>query len=186
MGTTVRQIRRCVQKTAQISGLATEEAKLARDCVVGISKTGSCKVSDIARTLPGRKPLRETTRPLYDGLADERSGLDRLHHGWLRLAAPTADKMPFIAVDPSDITKMHGRCFDYLDFVRDASDKMIAVTGLRDEDMVLLTNKDIRSAGQAAAIVAAYMRRWGIEEGIRCWKQKTGVEDFRVRNWTSI
>ena len=63
---------------------------------------------------------------------------------------------------------------------------MIAVTGLRDEDLVLLTNKDIRSARQAAAIVAAYMRRWGIEEGIRCWKQKTGVEDFRVRNWCSI
>lgn len=337
MGTTVRQIRRCVQKTAKISALATEEAKLARDCVVGISKTGSCKVSDIARTLPGLKPLRETTRPLYEGLADERSGLDRLRHGWLRLVAPTADKMPFIAVDPSDITKVHGRCFDYLDYVRDASDKekrkepgfpsiqieatdnghtnlplwqdvfstvhpqyrgwydaigwamlyvlahtgksatwlfdrgfdakdfytilrglgitwvvrqlqtrkvlfgdgrsaimrdlaagidkphrtalpyvdkkthelarawpvrfgyapvrlpdlpgrhwMIAVTGLRDEDLVLLTNKDIRSARQAAAIVAAYMRRWGIEEGIRCWKQKTGVEDFRVRNWCSI
>jgi len=244
--------------------------------------------------------------------------------------------MPFIAVDPSDITKMHGRCFDYLDFVRDASDKekrrgpgfptvqieatdhghtnlplwqevfstvhphyrgwydtigraivhvlahtgknatwlfdrgcdagdfypilrglgitwvvrqlqtrnviygdgqtvimrhlaasidkphetavpyvdkktheqrawpvrfgyvpvrlpdlpgrhwMIVVTGLRDEDMVLLTNKDLRSTRQAAAIVLAYMRRWGIEEGIRCWKQKTGVEDFRVRNWCSI
>jgi len=336
MGTTVRQIHRSVQKIAQNAGLDPEEARLARDCVVGICKTGSCKVSDIARTLPGSRPLRETARPLYDALADERSGLDDLRHAWLRLAAPTADKMPFIAVDPSDITKMHGRCFDYLDFVRDASDKekrrgpgfptvqieatdhghtnlplwqevfstvhphyrgwydtigraivhvlahtgknatwlfdrgcdagdfypilrglgitwvvrqlqtryviygdgqtvimrhlaasidkphetavpyvdkktheqrawpvrfgyvpvrlpdlpgrhwMIVVTGLRDEDMVLLTNKDLRSTRQAAAIVLAYMRRWGIEEGIRCWKQKTGVEDFRVRNWCSI
>ncbi|MCP4099350.1 MAG: transposase, partial [Planctomycetaceae bacterium] len=59
-------------------------------------------------------------------------------------------------------------------------------TGLRSEDMVLLTNKYIRSIGQARKIVLAYMRRWGIEEGIRCWKQQTGVEDFRVRNWNSI
>jgi hypothetical protein len=336
MGTTVRQIHRSVQKIAQTAGLNSDETKLARDCVVGICKTGSCKVSDIARTLPGSQSLRDTARPFYDGLADERSGLDDLRQAWLRLVAPTADKMPFIAVDPSDITKLHGRCFDYLDFVRDASDKekrkgpgfptiqieatdhghlnlplwqdvfstvhpdyrgwyetigwaivnvlaytgesaawlfdrgcdagdfypilrglditwvvrqlqtrkviygdgqtaimrdlaasidkphetavpyvdkktheprawpvrfgyapvrlpdlpgrhwMIVITGLRDEDMVLLTNKDIRSAKQAAAIVLAYMRRWGIEEGIRCWKQKTGVEDFRVRNWTSI
>jgi len=63
---------------------------------------------------------------------------------------------------------------------------MIVITGLRSEDMVLLTNEDIRGVKQAARIVLAYMRRWGIEEGIRCWKQKTGVEDFRVRNWNSI
>ena len=63
---------------------------------------------------------------------------------------------------------------------------MIVITGLRAEDMVLLTNQNIRSVKQAGRIVLAYMRRWGIEEGIRCWKQITGVEDFRVRNWRSI
>jgi len=78
MGTTVRQIHRSVKKIAQNAGLDHEEARLARDCVVGICKTGSCKVSDIARTLPGSRPLRETARPLYDALADERSGLDDL------------------------------------------------------------------------------------------------------------
>lgn len=336
MGTTVRQIHRSVQKIAQTAGLDSAEEKIARDCVVGICKTGSCKVSDIARTLPGRGELRSLTRPLYDGLADECSRLDEARKAWLEIVAPTANKMPFIAVDPSDITKMHGRCFDFLDYVRDASDKekrkgpgfptiqieatdrghtnlplwqdifstvhpdyrgwyenigwaivnvlahtgenatwlfdrgcdagdfypilhglgitwvvrqlqtrkvifgdaqtaimrdlaasitkphkttvpyvdkkthkqrawparfgyvpvrlpdfpgrhwMIVITGLRDEDMVLLTNKDIRSVRQAAGILLAYMRRWGIEEGIRCWKQKTGVEDFRVRNWNSI
>jgi hypothetical protein len=336
MGTTVRQIHRSVQKIARLARLDTVEAKLTRDCVVGICKTGSCKVSDIARALPGNAPLRETTRPLYDGLADERSGLDDLRQAWLEFVAPAADKMPLIAVDPSDISKPHGRCFDHLDKVRDASDKgkrkvrgfptiqieavdhghvnlplwqgvfstvhpdyrgwyeaitqaminvlehtgenatwlfdrgcdagdfypvlrrlgitwvvrqhqtrkvsfgdgqtsimrdlassiekphevfipyvdkktheprtwplrfgfvpirlpdlpgrcwMIVITGLREEDMALLTNEDIRSARQAARIVVAYIRRWGIEEGIRCWKQKTGVEDFRVRNWISI
>ncbi len=63
---------------------------------------------------------------------------------------------------------------------------MIVVTGLRNEDMVLLTNDDIKSPDDAARIILAYMRRWGIEEGVRCWKQKTGVEGFRVRNWNSI
>jgi hypothetical protein len=63
---------------------------------------------------------------------------------------------------------------------------MIVITGLRSDDMILLTNKEIRSVAQARRIVLAYMRRWGVEEGIRCWKQKTGVEDFRVRNWNSI
>jgi hypothetical protein len=69
---------------------------------------------------------------------------------------------------------------------RDGRLWMIAVTGLREEDMVLLTNDDIASPDDAARIVLAYMRRWGIEEGVRCWKQKTGVEGFLVRNWSSI
>lgn len=336
MATTVRRIRKFVQKIAKKSEMDSVETTLAEDCVVGICKTGSCKVSDIARTLPGNKPLREAARPLYDGLADPRSNLDELRHAWLQQVAKTAEKMPFIAVDPSDIIKLHGKDFEHLDIVRDASDPskrkgpgfptiqieatdhqhrnlplwhelfstvhpdyrgwyetigraminvlthtgqsatwlfdrgcdagdfypillslgitwvvrqlqtrkviigndqtiimrelaeslrkphevlvpyvnkkthevehwplhfgfapvrlpdlpgrfwMIVITGLRDEDMVLLTNHEIKSIDQARQIVLAYMRRWGIEEGIRCWKQKTGVEDFRVRNWDSI
>jgi hypothetical protein len=336
MATTVRRIRKFVQKIAQKSGMNSAEARLAQDCVLGICKTGSCKVSDIARTLSSNKDLREVVRPLYDGLADPDSNLDQLRRDWLREVANTADKMPFIAVDPSDIIKLHGKSFDHLDIVRDASDPskrkgpgfptiqieatdgqhrnlplwhevfstvhpdyrgwyetigwalvnvlahtgnnatwlfdrgcdagdfytillglkikwvvrqlqtrnviigtdqtvlmrdlaeslnkphevavpyvdkkthevrswplhfgyapvrlpglpgrfwMIVVTGLRDEDMVLLTNDNINNVCRARRIVLAYMRRWGIEEGIRCWKQKTGVEDFRVRNWDSI
>ena len=62
---------------------------------------------------------------------------------------------------------------------------MIVITGLR-EDMVLLVNYKIKSPKQAERIIISFLRRWGIEEGIRCWKQVTGVEDFRVRNWRSI
>jgi hypothetical protein len=327
---------RYVQKIAQTAGLDPIETKLAVDCIVGISKTGSCKVSDIVRAMNSKGPFREETRTFYDGLADKNSGLDELREAWRKLIAPIANKMPFIAVDPSDIIKPYGRNFDYLDIVRDASDRekrkgtgyptvqieatnhnhhnlplaqetfstnlpdykgwydfigrciidvlshmgqgatwlfdrgfdaedfytilrglditwvvrqlqtrnvifgngqtmlmrnlaeslakphltevpyvdkksheaktcpvrfgyvpvrlpgqagrfwMIVITGLRSEDMVLLTNEDIRGVKHAEHIVQAYMRRWGIEEGIRCWKQKTGVEDFRVRNWNSI
>ena len=63
---------------------------------------------------------------------------------------------------------------------------MVVITGLRKEDMILLTNKPITHIRQARQIVLAYMRRWGVEEAIRCWKQTTGIEDFRVRNWNSI
>ena len=336
MATTVRQIRSFVQKIAQNAGLDREETKLAADCIVGISRTGSCKVSDIVRALNHKIPFREETRDFYDGLADKNSELDHLRETWLETISPTVNNMPFIAVDPSDIVKPYGKNFDYLGIVRDASDRekrkgmgfptvqieavdyehrnlplaqetfstempgykswydfigrcvlrvlartgknatwlfdrgfdagdfytilgglginwvvrqlqtrnvifgggktilmrtlaeslgkpheaevpyvdkkshkvktcpvrfgyapvrlpgqsgrfwMIVITGLRSEDMVLLTNEDIRSVRQARKIVLAYMRRWGIEEGIRCWKQMTGVEDFRVRNWNSI
>jgi hypothetical protein len=336
MGTTVRRIRRFVQKLAKKASMNAEETTLAKDCVLGISKTGSCKVSDIARTLPGTTPLRETVRPFYDGLSDPRSNLDGLRAAWLDAVSNVASNMPFIAVDPSDIIKLYGKKFDFLDVVSDRSDRdkrkgpgfftiqidaldyehrnlplwhevfstihpdyrswydtigramlnvlaytgnnatwlfdrgmdagdfytilnglhikwvvrqlqtrnvifgdnrsilmrslaesiqkphevnvpyvsksthrlkqwplrfgyvpvrlpgfkgryfMIVVTGLRNEDMVLLTNDDIKTVRQARRIVLAYMRRWGIEEGIRCWKQSTGVEDFRVRNWNSI
>lgn len=336
MATTIRRIRRFVQKMAKMAEMDLAETRLAQDCVVGICKKQSCKVSDIARTVAGNRGFRETARWFYEGLAGPRSNIDELQRAWLREIAKTADQMPFIAVDPSDIIKLHAKRFDFLDTVRDASDPqkrigpgfpivkieatdhrhrnlplwselfstehpdyrgwyetigraiinvlaytgknatwlfdrgcdakdfysillglgiiwvvrqlqtrnvligngetvlmrdlaeslrkphdvlvpyvskkthevkhwplhfgyapvrlpdlpgrfwMIVITGMRDEDMVLLTNEDIRSIQQAERMVLAYMRRWGIEEGIRCWKQKTGVEDFRVRNWDSM
>jgi len=336
MATTVRQMRRYVQKIAKKAGLSSDETKLVTDCVVGICKSGSCKVSDIVRTLHSKVPFREETREFYDYLSDPKAEPERMRDAWLEMAAPAANSMPFIAVDPSDIIKRYGKDFDNLSIIRDASDPekrlgpgfstvqieatdydhrnlplwqetystelpeyhnlydfvgravlkvlarvgldatwlfdrgfdgegfykileaigvtwvvrqlgtrnvvvgndrtilmndlaasldkpheaqvpyvdkkshrmkrcpvrfsytpvrlpgqscrfwMVVITGLRSDDMILLTNDDIRSVRQAKRIVLAYMRRWGVEEGIRCWKQKTGVEDFRVRNWTSI
>ena len=63
---------------------------------------------------------------------------------------------------------------------------LIVIHTGRDEDIILLTNIGIRAPRQAARIVRTYVRRWGIEEGIRFWKQKTHVEDFRVRSYNSI
>lgn len=336
MATTVRQIRRFVQKIAKKTGLPPEETQIAVGCIVGIIKSGSCKVSNIVRALNHKIPFREETRLFYDALFDKNSRLDFLRDAWLETVASAVHNMPFIAVDPSDIIKPYGKAFDHLGTVRDASDPekrlgpgfptvqieavdhdhhnlplvqetfstdlpdykglydfvgrcilnvlaytgksatwlfdrgfdagdfytilggfgitwvvrqlqtrnvifgdgktilmktlaesldkphkaevpyidksshvvktcpvhfgyapvrlpgqsgrfwMVVVTGLRSEDMVLLTNEDIRSVRQVRKIVLAYMRRWGIEEGIRCWKQQTGVEDFRVRNWNSI
>jgi hypothetical protein len=336
MRNTVRQIKTFVQKIAQKAELNAEETALAQDSIVGISQTGSCKVSDIARAKNGTQTLRKETRPLYKALSRKRPGLERLRETWVRTVAGVANRMAFIAVDLSDIFKIHGKDFQYLATVRDASDPrkwkgpgfntiqieatdhrhinlplwqeifstacpeyigwydtiaravasvfrhvgrnavwlfdrgfdaaelfamldvigirrwiirqlqtrnvilengttvlmsdlasslskpfkttvpyvdkkthvmrewpvafnfvpvrlqdvpgrfwMIVITGLR-EDMVLLANFSIRTQKQAEQIVTAYLRRWAVEEGIRCWKQMTQVEDFRVRNWNAI
>jgi transposase len=68
----------------------------------------------------------------------------------------------------------------------DADLYLIVVQRPMRDVLALLTNIQIRSRKQAARLVLAYMRRWGVEDGIRFWKQKTGIEDFRVRNWNSI
>lgn len=336
MAITVRQMRRYVQKIAKKAGMSPDETKIIADCIIGICKSGSCKVSDIVRALRNSIPFREETRAFYDYLSDPKAEAEKMRDAWLATVAPTANRMPFIAVDPSDISKPHGKDFENLDTVRNGSDpdkdivagfptiqieatdhehrnlplwqetystelpeyrnlydgvgrailkvlarvgrnatwlfdrgfdggdfytilqglditwvvrqlatrnviignnrtilmsdlaasldkphevevpyvdkkshrmkscpvqfsytpvrlpgqsgrfSMVVITGLRSEDMILLTNQNIRTVRQARRIVLAYMRRWGVEEGIRVWKQKTGVEDFRVRNWDSI
>ena len=83
MGITFRRIRSFVQKLAKIAALSNEERTLAVDVVTGISATGSCKVSDIARAKGGEGPLRELTQPFYRGLSKITSGLDRLREAWV-------------------------------------------------------------------------------------------------------
>ncbi|MCP4679316.1 MAG: hypothetical protein GY854_28275 [Deltaproteobacteria bacterium] len=122
MATTVRQIRRYVQKIAKKAGLTPEETSLVIDCIIGICKTGSCKVSDIVRALKNQLPFREETRELYDQLSDPKAGFEGMTDAWLDLIAPAVGKMPFIAVDPSDILKLHGKDIDNLDTIRDGSD----------------------------------------------------------------
>jgi len=321
---------------AKWAGLSPAETKLATDVVRGVSARGSCHLSEIGRALDEPCELIETERRLSEGLSDPKSGLDAMRIGWLREVTPTAAKMPFIACDMTDLRKPYGKTFEFLDTVRDASDRrkhlepgywsvqieatddqhrnlplwsetfstkaddyrgwwqtvergllqvvarvgttttwlfdrgfdaieffrvlqfvglvwvvrqmqtrqivvgdgevistrqlasdlrkpyatalpyvdksthqmreypvsfgyapvrlldlegrfwIIVITGLRDEDMVLLTNARIDHWRDAERIVLAYLRRWGCEEGTRVWKQSTKVEDFRVRNYDSI
>jgi hypothetical protein len=63
---------------------------------------------------------------------------------------------------------------------------LIVVDTGRKERVVLLSNRRSRDPRSVARLIRAYMRRWGVEEGIRLLKQKTSLEDFRVRRWTSI
>jgi len=63
---------------------------------------------------------------------------------------------------------------------------LIVVTGTRSEDWRLLTNKSVRTWKNVAALVRAYVARWGGEEWIRCVKQCTSFEDVRVRGFASL
>jgi hypothetical protein len=295
-------------------------------------------LSDIGRAIAPKQDLRDTTREWSEQLINNEA-LDTLPNAWLRFVAPLADTMPFIAVDGTDLSKPHGKDFEFLDFVRDGSapgkptrpgywainieatnghhtdlplhmsvfstkdpqfagwtetfqsaistvkavtgahatwlfdrgfddnkfikfivaltltwvirikknrnvivgderkpitqnikffarnlakphtvmtpyvDKsshkvkcfplrfgfapvrlsdvegtywLVVVTGTRNEDWLLLSNKPIRSVKDAKKIVLAYIERWGNEEVTRFWKQSTGAENFRVRKLCSI
>jgi Transposase DDE domain len=63
---------------------------------------------------------------------------------------------------------------------------LIVVTGVLGEDWLLLTNRRPRNPEQAAALIRAYVARWGTEEMTRFWKQCTDAEDFRVQSLRAI
>lgn len=69
-------------------------------------------------------PLIDTERRLSEQLGAKKSTLDALRDGWLKIAAPAARRMPFIAVDGTDHAKPYGKAFEFLDTVRDASDPL--------------------------------------------------------------
>jgi len=61
------------------------------------------------RALHNRVPFRQETRGFYDLLSDPKAEFEQLRDAWLQLSAPTANRMPFIAVDPSDFIKRYGK-----------------------------------------------------------------------------
>jgi len=336
MANTIRRIRKSVQKITARAEFTEAQSRLAADVVQGISQTGSSHLSAIARVTGEDEELITTERRLSEGLARPSLDDEALADSYLQQVAAAARRMPFIAVDPTELVKPYGRAFENLDTVRDASDRrkaiepgywtvridainhsnetlplytevfstkadeysgwnetfLAAVQRVRDrlgndaiwifdrafdgidwmrhcqalellwlirqqqtrhiqvatgaiydmavfasslsrphaldipyvdkstherkqfavqfgfapvrvpdldadlflivvqrparEALVLLTNVRIHTIKQVAQLVLAYMRRWGIEDAIRFWKQSTGIEDFRVRNWHSI
>ena len=336
MGKTIRRMRESVQKIAKRAGLTRAQRRLAADIVRGISQSESCHLSQIGRALGQSVPLKATEHRLSEGLARPSFSEAALAEAYLDVVAPTARRMPFVAVDPTELVKRYGRDFEHLDTVRDASDRrkhlepgywavrieatdhgnqtlplytevfstkepkyagwnetfetavrrvvshlgrsatwlfdrafdglhwmrvcqdqglqwvirqqqtrhieladgsrhlmsnlvstlrcpyeqwvpyvnkkthemdfycveygyapvrvpdldaplyLIVVRRANREPLALLTNVRVRSKTHAAQLLLAYMRRWGAEEGIRFWKQKTGIEGLRVRNYHSI
>jgi hypothetical protein len=336
MARTIRRIRKSVQKIAQEAGLTPAQTRLAADLVQGICQSESCHLSEIGRALREPVALAATEHRLSEGLARPRFAEQELIDAYLEHVLAAARRMPFVAVDPTELVKPYGRAFPHLGTVRDASDRrkplepgywvvrieatdqhnqclplytevfstkapdyagwhetfadavervasqldndavwlfdrafdalawmqvcqdlglrwvirqeqtrhvelangarydmrwlvsglhrphplripyvckkthqrksypvtfgfapvrlpdldaalyLIVVERPCRDPLVLLTNQQLHTPGQAAHLVLGYMRRWGVEDGIRFWKQKTGIEDLRVRNWHSI
>jgi hypothetical protein len=125
MASTIRRLKRSVQKAAKAGGLSAEDTALAAEIVVSIASTGKVHLSKVARRLKGKdEELIDPERNVSEQLAAEESTLDGLRDGWLQMVARTAKRLSFITVDGSDIAKPHGKAFEYLDMVRDASDPL--------------------------------------------------------------
>jgi hypothetical protein len=123
MASTIRRLKRSVQKTARAGGLSAEDTVLVAEVVLSIASTGKVHLSEVARRLQAKgERLIETERSVSEQLAARDSTLDGLSDGWLRRVAPTARRLSFIAVDGSDHAKPYGKAFEHLDVIRDASD----------------------------------------------------------------
>ncbi len=125
MASTIRRLKRSVQKAAKAGGLSAEDTALAAEIVVSIAGTGKVHLSQVARRLKGAdEELIDPERNVSERLAAEDSTLDGLRDGWLQIVARTAKRLAFITVDGSDIAKPYGKAFEHLDVVRDASDPL--------------------------------------------------------------
>lgn len=62
----------------------------------------------------------------------------------------------------------------------------VFVYGLGEEPMLLITNKEVKSAHDARVIVRLYLDRWKIEEIHRAEKQEYEYENMRVRTLKSM
>lgn len=88
------------------------------------------------------------------------------------------------------------RRFGYLTIQLDPGGKWYTLVAVeRDEDaeddephrpLMLLTNITPFSSREGRQLVAAYGRRWGVEDDTRSGKQLIDLEDIRVLNWAAI
>ena len=97
MSSTIRRLRRSVQKVAKAGGLSTQDAVLSEQIVECIARTGKCHLSEVARMLGRDERLIETERELSEQLGDTESSLDGLSDGWLRTVASVAASAPSLA-----------------------------------------------------------------------------------------
>lgn len=116
----VKRVRGFVQRLARRAKSSDETVRLTQSLVIGISQSKSVLLSEIGRAIAPHSDLRDTTRDMSEALI-ETSELDALPDAWLRFVAPVADRMPFIAVDGTDLSKPYGKEYEYLDHVRDSS-----------------------------------------------------------------
>src|SRR5258708_15647366 len=124
MAHTVRRLESSVQKLALMANLSASEAALATDIVVGITTTGSCHLSAIARVRgPHDEPLIQMERQLSEGLAEEESAIDELRYAWLATAAGIGRTQPFLFVDGRHASQPHRRALEVLAPISDRPDK---------------------------------------------------------------
>jgi hypothetical protein len=54
MATTIRRLKRSVQKAAKAGGLSAEDTTLAQQMIVTMARTGKVYLSEVARSIKGK------------------------------------------------------------------------------------------------------------------------------------
>ena len=111
-----KQIHRYI--TRKLPGLKKPDFKLVFDMVFGISKSGDCKISNIARALEEPGELRHTVKRLYTNLNDKDYS-EMLEEATLAEYPQSFTGKTTIALDFSDISKPYAEKMDNLSTVRD-------------------------------------------------------------------
>lgn len=101
---------------SQTSNLTKPETHCLKDMTVGILKSKSVFVNQIAAYLREPIPLKKTAKRLSaQYLKDDYAEKVKVNH----LERVTVNQEDFIAIDGSDIIKKHAKCMEGLEFVRD-------------------------------------------------------------------
>jgi hypothetical protein len=158
-------------------------------------------VRDIGRAVGDRGILvidrgGDRERLLYPFLREKRRFMVRLvgnrnveYRGELKLASAVAARCPMYYVErvvreENRREKVYHLEYGFVRVRLPEADKeltMVVVKGFGAQPMMLLTNVEVvRSRRSCWFVVQAYLRRWQIEETIRCMKQSYDIENVRL------
>lgn len=123
-------------------GLNKVASKFLLDMEYGIAASGSCLISEIARSLQEKIKLKNTIERLCDNL-NTFEETDKLYSNYIEAIGDIYGEEPIGLFDNSDIAKIYGKKFEDLDDVIDASniDKKIT-KGYHECEAVILTEKE--------------------------------------------
>ncbi len=102
-------------------GLNKKERKFILDMQYGLSKSKSCLISEISRTLNEKIKLKNTIERLCDNLQNLNKG-EIIKENYLKEVSKYFPEEPICIFDDSDIAKRYGKKFEDLDRIIDASD----------------------------------------------------------------
>lgn len=124
------------------NNLNKSEIKFIQDIEYGISRSGSCLISNISRSLMEDIKLKNTIERLCDNL--NKFNKDKIiYNNYINEIKDLFPDEPIALFDDSDISKVYGKKFEDLDDVIDASSKnKEIVKGYHVCEAVILTKKE--------------------------------------------
>ena len=116
----VRQLSKFVQKISV--GLRASDCRFVGDVLLGVVQRGSTMLTEIGRALKEPCKLKHTEKRLSRMASSKYFDDERLLTNYLsEVGRLTASKLPYVAVDLTDIAKPSGKTMEGLGLVRDGS-----------------------------------------------------------------